>query len=71
MCHQACWRGYKDERGSANTSERELLTSQCLTPDCKGPIAKIMKKEKDRENPVKTWEADADALSAAVHRQGY
>ena len=27
-----------------------------------------MKKEKEKENPVKTWEADADALAAAVHR---
>ena len=66
--HQACWKGYKDDRGSTNASERELLTSQCLTPDCKGPIAKIMKKERDKETPVKTWEADSDALSAAIQR---
>ena len=66
--HQACWKVYKDNRGSANASERELLTSQCLTPDCKGPIAKIMKKEKDKVNPVKTWEADSESLFAAVQR---
>lgn len=66
--HQACWKGYKDDRGSANASERELLTSQCLTPDCKGPIAKIMKKERDKENPVKIWEADSDAIFAAIQR---
>ena len=66
--HQVCWKVYKENRGSANASERELLTSQCLTPDCKGIIAKIMKQEKDRDNPVKTWEADSDALVEATKR---